>query len=63
MLLSEGSVAAGALSMLLMFLVWALIWIPIIYFLIKFFKKLFRLMDSLNYYLELKINDIEHKEK
>ena len=63
MLLSEGSVAAGTLSIALMILVWGLIWIPIIYFLIKFFKKLYKLMDSLDYYIELKINDIEHKEK
>ena len=63
MLLSEGSAAAGTLSMVLMLLVWGCFYVPIIYFVVKLFKRLFKFFDLMNKYLELKINDIEHKEK
>ena len=38
-------------------------WGPIIYFIVKLFKKLLKFFDLANWYLQLKINDIEHKEK
>ena len=57
MLLSEGSAAAGTLSMVLMLLVWVLIYGFIILIAVKLFKKLFRFLDLANKYLELKIND------
>ena len=40
-----------------------IIWGPIVCCVIKLFKKLFSLVDILIRYLELKVDDIEHKEE
>ena len=40
-----------------------IIWVPIICCVIKLFKKIFSLIDILIKYLELKVDDIERKEK
>ena len=58
-LLSEVNNIAYIIS----FLEILIIWVPIICCIIKLFKKIFSLIDILIKYLELKVDDIERKEK